>query len=90
MKQVPLQERSAERFIDIARELTCINDEVGVFTSRVRMNIDRLVSEKKRMKGIEDEILNRTEKNEDVKNAIKGIGTIYIFHSIGDWQYKTV
>ncbi len=79
----------AQKLMDIATESIGIPDSEGVYTFRIKENIERLVFEKKKLKELEDEIIRMTEKNDDVKriDSIKGIGPINaasIVSEIGD------
>lgn len=68
----------AQKLMDLANEFIGIHDTGGIYAFRIRQNVERLVSEKKQIKGIEEEILKLTESDGNVKRIddMKGIGPV--------------
>ncbi|MCL5873920.1 MAG: IS110 family transposase [Candidatus Thermoplasmatota archaeon] len=83
------KKEDAQKFIDLASKSIGVPDRDGIYAFRIKVDLERLVSEKKKLKEIENEILKMTENNDDVKriDGIIGIGPINaasIVSEIGD------
>ncbi len=79
----------AQKLMELAKESIGIPDTDGIYAFRIRQNVARLISEKKQLKEIEEEILKITESDENVKmiDDMKGIGPVNaaaIVSEIGD------
>jgi transposase len=79
----------AERLIESARNSIGVPDRQGVFTFRIRMNVQRLRNEIVILKNVEREIERMSEGNSDMEHLVdmKGIGRMNaatIVSEIGD------
>ena len=79
----------AEKIMEVARNSIGVPDKQGVFTFRIRTNIERLRNEKALLKNVEKEIERMSDRNSDVKRLtdMRGIGKMnaaIIVSEIGD------
>ena len=79
----------AEKIMEVARNSIGVPDKQGVFTFRIRTNIERLRNDKALLKNVEKEIERMSDGNSDVKRLMdmKGIGKMNaatIVSEIGD------
>ena len=79
----------AQKLMDLAKDSIGIPATDGIYAFRIKQNVARLVSEKKQIREIEEEILKLTKSDENVKRIddMKGIGPVNaaaIVSEIGD------
>lgn len=79
----------AEHLINMARDSVGIPDKDSAFTIRIRTNVKRLREEMESLKDLDQEILNRSGKKDDVKhltdmNGIGNTNAAAIVSEIGD------
>lgn len=67
-----------KKLINLAKESIGISDKDGIYAFRIRQNVARLISEKKQLNEIDEEIMNLTKSDENVKRIddMKGIGPV--------------